>query len=148
MLSFGRISLKAARPALIPAEPKTLGEHLRKRRIELGLRQQDAGKRLGVGESTVCAWERGIWPPDRYWPRIVDFLGYSPQPQPRTLGEQLVATRRARGLSRQRAAVVMGVDEGTLFRYESGERKPTTARSRYLVDRFLSLPKRGDHERN
>ncbi len=35
------------------ATPNTLGERLRARRLELGLSQTQAGKRLGVGRTTV-----------------------------------------------------------------------------------------------
>lgn len=39
--------------------PKTLGEHLRKRRIQLGLLQRDVAKNVGVALSTFMTWERG-----------------------------------------------------------------------------------------
>ncbi|WP_281168432.1 helix-turn-helix domain-containing protein [Desulfovirgula thermocuniculi] len=42
----------------------TFGERLRKRRMELGLRQEDVGKWVHVGKSTVSQWENGIHMPD------------------------------------------------------------------------------------
>ncbi len=53
------MTLKASKPAS-PAYPKsleTLGDHIRKRRLDLGLEQQQVAARLGVSESTVWNWE-------------------------------------------------------------------------------------------
>lgn len=52
-LPFTPVTLKALRPLPYAREPKTLGEHLRKRRLELGLLQKEVAKRLNVDESTV-----------------------------------------------------------------------------------------------
>jgi DNA-binding XRE family transcriptional regulator len=41
-----------------PRAPRTLGEHLKKRRCELGLRQKDAAQLLGVNEFTYLGWEK------------------------------------------------------------------------------------------
>jgi hypothetical protein len=38
-------------------EPKTVGEHLRKRRFALKLHQPEAAERLKVSEATLSAWK-------------------------------------------------------------------------------------------
>ena len=38
----------------------TIGEIIKKRRLELGLTLEDVGKRVGVGKSTVRKWESGM----------------------------------------------------------------------------------------
>ena len=43
----------------------TLGDHLRKRRMDLGLRQQDVAERLGVCTDTVVNWEQARCEPGR-----------------------------------------------------------------------------------
>ena len=58
---------------------------------------------------------------------IIRFLGYDPQPAPRNCGEQLVQRRSSLGLSQKDAAKQLGVDPGTLARWERGERQPTGA---------------------
>lgn len=40
-------------------EPKTLGEHIKKRRFMEGLFLEQLAARLGVTESTVINWEKG-----------------------------------------------------------------------------------------
>lgn len=58
-------------------QPKTLGEHLRNRRLALGLRQRDAAQRLGVMREVYDRWERNERKPVvSIWPSIIAFLGY------------------------------------------------------------------------
>src|SRR5437879_702492 len=41
----------------IPKEPTTIGGHLRRRRLQLGIFQSEAAKRLGVSMVTLSRWE-------------------------------------------------------------------------------------------
>ena len=85
----------------------------------------------------ILNWEANKGAPQiRFMPAIVRFLGCNPLPQATTLGEQLIRHLTALGLSRERAALELGVDAGTLARWERGERVPT---GEFLgrVDRFL-----------
>ncbi len=93
---------------------------------------------LGVHESTIINWEKGLCEPSvRMIPRIVDFLGYCPyEPPPQTLGEKLEAARRRLGLTKSKLANRLGVDPGTLSRWEEGVREPR-GRLRVIVDLFL-----------
>jgi DNA-binding XRE family transcriptional regulator len=62
----------------IAKEPKTLGEHLKKKRFGLGLRQQDAAQILKVSDRTLSLWECDrICPAEPYQTRIVANLGYN-----------------------------------------------------------------------
>lgn len=54
-------------------------------------------------------------------------LGYNPLPEPKTLAERLVQHRRVLGMSQTELASKLGVDPGTLARWERGEREPTGA---------------------
>jgi DNA-binding XRE family transcriptional regulator len=63
-----------------------LGEHLRKRRIDLGLTQKEAAQRIGADQWTVINWEQGRTKPAvRFVPRILAFLGFDPQKTGREL---------------------------------------------------------------
>jgi transcriptional regulator with XRE-family HTH domain len=105
--------------------PHTLGQHLKKRRIERGLLQCDAAALMGVSVDTYGGWERGrIRPYAGSWRVVIDFLGYDPHQPPETIGEQLKAKRRALGWSQARLAAHLGWDETTVYRYERGDRKP------------------------
>jgi transcriptional regulator with XRE-family HTH domain len=117
--------------------PQKLGEHLRKRRIEQGLIQKEVAKQLGVNTWTYILWEHGRSTPTiRFYPSIFGFLGYDPFPAPRTLSEQIASKRRRLGLSFREVADLLGVDEGTVSRWESGEWKPRM--SQEAVQSFLA----------
>jgi transcriptional regulator with XRE-family HTH domain len=58
-----------------------LGEHLRKKRIDLGLSMPKLAKLLGVGitDSAIEKWEKNQnRPTEPYRCRIVEFLGFDP----------------------------------------------------------------------
>src|SRR3990167_3741304 len=58
-LPYVRTTLKSLIPKPWEFEPKTLGEHIKRRRLELGLEQKDVAKQLGVTTDTVLNWEKG-----------------------------------------------------------------------------------------
>lgn len=120
-----KIRRKAAKPGPFDQTPQTLGDHLRRRRAELGLYQKEVALRLDVDEHTIINWEKDrTTPPVRLMPRIIDFLGYYPYRPPRKLGERLTAIRRNLGVSRARLAQMIGIDEGTVLRIERTNRLP------------------------
>jgi len=85
--------------------PLAVGDHIRKRRLELRLLQREAAERIGVTESSVYNWENGVSSPDfRKLPAIIAFLGYNPVPEPKGEAERLVWQRRSMGLSQKEAA--------------------------------------------
>ena len=132
------IRLKALKPKDTDFEPETLGEHIRKRRLELSLTQKQAAKRLRVNPWTVLNWEKGhTEAPIASMPAILRFLGYDPFPVPVTLPERMLAKRRARGWSIADAAKQLGVDEGTWGNWErTGHIKWN--RYRLIVETFLA----------
>jgi len=114
LLQFIPITLKALKPKETDFEPQTLGEHIRKQRLELGLTQKQAADRLRVTSFTVLNWEKGhTEPPIETVPAILRFLGYDPFPQPQNLPKRLLAKRRVMGWSIRQAARQLGVDPGT-----------------------------------
>jgi transcriptional regulator with XRE-family HTH domain len=133
---FATVKLRAAKP-LSPAYPKELerlGDHLRKRRLDLGLLQREAAGELGVTESTVYHWETGkTAPKTRHLPSILRFLGHDPRPMPETFAGRLQAVRTARGLSQAAFARLLGVDPGTVARWETGLSRP-----RRVIEAHLS----------
>jgi transcriptional regulator with XRE-family HTH domain len=61
--------------------PKTIGERLRKRRLELKLCLAEAAPRMGVSIPTLGLWEsRKIFPKHCYHAKIKAFLGCDPFP--------------------------------------------------------------------
>jgi DNA-binding transcriptional regulator YiaG len=99
--------------------------------------QKDVAAQLGVDKTCVFNWEANTSNPEiRYMPAIIAFLGYNPLPAASTLAEQLIRQRMSLGLSQKGVAKQMGVDQGTLARWERREREPAGA---FLarVTRFL-----------
>ncbi|HYC44587.1 MAG TPA: helix-turn-helix transcriptional regulator [Burkholderiales bacterium] len=110
------------KPKETDLEPQTVGDHVKRRRLELGLTQIEAGQRLGVTQFTVINWESGERrPATRHWPALLEFLGYDPEHSvPGTLAEQLTSERRKRGWSQRQAAKAFGVDPSTWSSWEAG----------------------------
>ena len=82
--------------------------------------------RIGADTTTITNWELGHTGPGFGWmPAIVRFLGYDPQPSPRTVGKALKQHRTSRGITQKDLARTLGVDPGTLARWEREERVPT-----------------------
>jgi transcriptional regulator with XRE-family HTH domain len=118
-LPFAPVTLKCLKPKEPDLEPKTLGDHIRKRRRELGLTQKEAAERLGCCWSAVLNWEKGKRRPSmESIPAIIAFLDSDPFPPAISLSEQLAAVRRKMGWSIKQAANHLGVDPGTWGRWE------------------------------
>ena len=108
-----------------PEQLNTLADHLLRRRLTLKLLQRQVAEQLGVDKMSVANWESNRTKPGfAYMPTIIRFLGYNPLPPPDGWAERLVQGRTAVGLSQKQAAKRIGVDAGTLARWERGEREP------------------------
>ena len=129
-LPFCHVTLRGQRPlpAAYPQTLRTLGDHLRKRRLDLCLLQREAAERIGVDPTTVTNWELSRTAPAlRFIPSIIRFLGYVPFPPGQSLADRLRAARRTLGLSQERVAAMLDVDESTVTRWERGCRRPGAA---------------------
>ena len=122
-MPFCYFALSAKRPpnSAYPKELVTLGDHLRKRRLDLGFYPKDVAVAIGVDNMTVCNWEKGRSKPEiRLIPKLIEFLGYEPPiPEPKTLGELVLQYRRQKGISQKELARQIGIDPGTLGRLEA-----------------------------
>ena len=79
-MPFCHVRLQAQKPlaAAYPRELWSLGDRVRKRRLDLGLRQKDVAREHGVDEMTVNNWERHRTAPvARLIGRIIGFLDNS-----------------------------------------------------------------------
>ncbi len=126
-LTFLGFKLTASKPMSCdyPKELKTLGDHLRKRRLDLKLLQREVGQRIGVVEASIWNWEDGrVSPEVKHFPAIIAFLGYNPIQKPDTLRAQLVWHRQGKGWTQKVFAKALGIDQSTLAGWERGERKP------------------------
>ena len=139
-LPWTPVSLKCLKPKEPAVQPRTLGEHFRRRRLERKLTQEQAARLLRVTAWTVFNWEKGrTQPPIESMPALVQFLGYDPSPEPTSLPERLLAKRRAMGWSIRTAAQTVGVDRGAWSDWEQGGLILFHIH-RHLVAQLLGLP--------
>ncbi|MBI1805107.1 MAG: helix-turn-helix transcriptional regulator [Ignavibacteriae bacterium] len=133
------LTLKTGKPRnpAYPEDLKTLGDHIRKRRLDLGMHQKDVAKLINTTTSTITNWEKNRTSPRlRLLPSVFGFLGYNPlQSNPNSLGEKIKQYRIQKGLSLRRLAKELGIDPGTLERWE---RKDDELSIRYK-DRLLGF---------
>jgi DNA-binding XRE family transcriptional regulator len=121
-LPFCSITLTAQKPTKLPRILNTIGDHIKKRRLELGLFQKQVAEIIGVDECTVTNWEKGRTSPAlRLLPKTIGFLGYSTSiGDTDTVGAKLLRYRKSRGMTQKGLAKQIGIDATTLGRIEKG----------------------------
>jgi len=139
-LPFCHVRLTASRPLppTYPRDLRTIGDHLRKKRLDLGLLQQEVARRIGVDEASIYNWENHRSSTSlQFIPKVIAFLGYSPRlAEANTHGEKLVFVGQQLGIRQEDLARELEVDPGTLGRMERGVGTPL-ARHRRKVELFL-----------
>ena len=114
---------RAPRPILdsYPELLKTVGDHIRKSRLDKKLFQPQVAKLIGVDVLTITNWELGNTEVSvRYLPRVIRFLAYNPLVNGQaTLGERFKAWRTSNGLTFREVIKLSGMDNQTLQRIEA-----------------------------
>jgi len=119
------LSAKKPLPEPYPKTLRTIGDHIRKRRLDLKLFQKDVACILGVDTTSVCNWENNRGPAINMIPKIIQFLEYNPfNNKFNTLGEKIKWYRKQRGMSQKQLAKRLDVDPTTLARWERSESEP------------------------
>lgn len=139
-------------------EPTTIGQHLRRKRVQLKLHQAQVAKRLEVSTRTLSLWECDqIYPTWEYQPRIISFLGSNPFINP-ALGDSkgnetydvasLVSKDTASILariekvrvqmkkSRSQFSEELGISAKTIWGWKTGKRSPSHL-LRKRIEKFL-----------
>jgi transcriptional regulator with XRE-family HTH domain len=93
-------------PAGYPCELVTIGDHIRKRRLDLGMTQPKVAEVIGVKECSIWNWEHGTEPEIRYLPAIIAFLRHVPFECPNDTLGRLRYFKRVNGLSYRRLRAV------------------------------------------
>ena len=129
-MPFCHLTLKGPRPLprSYPQVIATIGDHLRKRRLDLGLLQRQVAEQIGADTCSVTNWELNHTEPElRFLPGIIRFLGYAPWSADGSVGERVLGYRRERGLPQSALARLLKIDPGTLSRWERGVGSPQAA---------------------
>jgi transcriptional regulator with XRE-family HTH domain len=122
-LPFCSIQLTVPKPTKPLPILNTVGDHIRRRRLELNLVQRELAERIGVEVDTILNWEHNRSTPTlRHLPKVIAFLGYNPLiKKPETLGEQALQYRKRCGVSQKELARQVGIDPTTLSRLERNQ---------------------------
>lgn len=134
------LELRGKRPKNphLPKELNTVGDHIRKARIERNMSQPDVAEVIGVLPYTVTSWELGHSNVlARYMPKVITFLGYNPViVNPTAIGERLKKWRLENGVSVKQLQSVLNIDRPTIQRVEA-ESNRVTMKTLKRVENFL-----------
>ena len=120
--------------------PKTIGEHIRQKRLELRKCQKGGSHALGVSLKTLSNWENGTSEPlVRHIPKIIEFLGYVPFVRGETLGERIAIYRKTLGLNHTQFAKKLGVARCTVFGWEHNQVKNVEKKIRPYLDGLVEF---------
>lgn len=121
----------------MPSNAATLGEHLRKKRIELRLFQKDLAEIFNVSKSCISYWENNISEPQiQYYSPIFAFLGYCAfELEISTFAGKIKTYRYFNGITQKQFAKRMILDPATVGRWENGKEQGA---KKELVEVFLS----------
>ncbi len=136
---FSRLTIAKVRPKPkgYPLELKTVGNHIRRKRMDEGLSLNDVGDIIGVSDETLTSWAlHNRKPMIAQYPGIIRFLGYDPlDTGGNSIKERLGRYKRAKGYSNKALSKMIGCDEATITRLF--ENKRLFNRSFDKIDKFL-----------
>jgi DNA-binding transcriptional regulator YiaG len=116
---------KKIQPLNYPNKIETLGDHIRARRLDLKLFQRNVAKIIGASAESINHWETKTRKPEvKFYPKIMEFLGYCPVHYFKSFGQLLFLHRTHRGLSHRGLGKRLQIDPATLSRWESDIRLP------------------------
>lgn len=140
-LPFSAVNRKVPRPKPegYPIELKTIGDHIRKWRMDNNLLQSDIASILKVCEDSVVGWEvRGTTPCIRQMPGIIRMIGYFPvQIDTSTFGEKITYYRYMLGLTPEEFGQMVSANSSTVRSWEAIENMPYKRR-RKAIDIIIS----------
>jgi transcriptional regulator with XRE-family HTH domain len=128
-LPFSAMAYRVPKPKgdKYPRQLLTIGDHIRKRRMDLGLLQSDVSKIIGTKSiDAVRNWELGKEQPQiHHMPEVIKFLGYIPiQISLITLGDRIKTFRILKGLGHKAMGEQLNVNGSTIGSWEKNEFLP------------------------
>ena len=87
---------------------------------------------------SIKNWERNAeLPLIRYLPKIIQFLGYDPEPEPESFPKRIAYVRRRLGFTQHDLARALSVDTVSIWRWEMDRVEPPAFRLQQ-VNKLLS----------
>jgi len=109
----------------IHTELQVVGKHIRLRTFALKPQEKEVAHQIGVEKTSISNLEANMSRPAlRSIAAVICFLGYNPLPEAHTLNGRLIRYRTSLGMTQEEAAKHLGVDPGTLARWNGGKRVP------------------------
>ena len=107
-------------------DPKTLGEHLRKARIQRSLSQPQVAQILGTDAETILNWEKNRCTATPKWAKkIIEFLGCLPfEWKDKDLKTQVKYARIMAGQNQKQMGIEIKVDPSTIYKILLGKSTP------------------------
>ena len=130
-----KTTLKSAVKSGYPKSPQTIGEHIRKRRMDLQLKQEELAVIFDVSTDTITNWENNRSTPQiSYYPALISFLGYLPTDiDASTFGGRIMLNRYLNGHSHSQLGKIIGADPSTIASWENNEHVPQGKHRRKLM---------------
>ena len=121
-------------------ELRTVGDHICKKRIDLGLSRSDLAKTLGTTQTRVWVWENyETLPKMTLYPKVIEFLGYDPLfDNSGTLKAKIKNYRRRHGLSNMKLAKRIGISYPLFLKFTND--KKIGEKSIQMIQKFFKEP--------
>ena len=126
-MPFCQIAAKVTNPRMheYPKTFSTWGDHLCKRRLDLGLTKVQAAERIGTNVDSIRQWEHNTATPTMIFrPAIIEFLGYCPEADATNFPAAVRLLRVKAGFSVSSLAIKLGVSGSSIRRWEQGINRP------------------------
>jgi DNA-binding transcriptional regulator YiaG len=126
------------------SNPQTIGEHIRKKRIESSLLQKQVAAQFGISEDTLTYWENERSQPQvHHYPTIISFLGYYPfDHETDSIAGKLKQIRYCYGLNFKQCANRLAVSVDAVKRWEQGKPVAYPSTRKLIEDVWQQLPNR------
>lgn len=107
--------------------------------MDLGLTRQKAARALGVWDQALRNWEAGrTQPGPKHLGTVEAFLGEAAIRPSGSLGERLLAWRKAHRVSKARAGRLAGLHEQTIAHLERGRGRWVSRKVRGAIEELLN----------
>ncbi|MBS1586035.1 MAG: transcriptional regulator [Bacteroidetes bacterium] len=116
--------------------PTSIGQHIKRRRLEQNLKQGEVAMLIGVSEDCITLWENERNRPQiNHYPKIIQFLRYNPfVTETETLGGKIKKYRFENGLSIKKLAQMLDIEDRTLTNWENNFVAPISVKCQKLKE--------------
>lgn len=110
--------------------------------MELGLFKSDVARKFNIRQDRIARWENNSCVPYiRYFPVIIEFLGYCPfEFDTSTMIGKIKEYRCVKGLTQAQLGKVLKVDASSVHQWEIGKMRPHKRMIEKMMQLFTKKP--------